>query len=201
MAAPADAPARPGRQRSEAADQAILGATLDVLAADGYAGLTMAAVIARSGVSSATLYRRWPTKHDLVTAALASLHHEIVGIDTGSLAGDVAAFVRSIADAMAVRREDVAEQVAVAVRHNPEFSAAVREKFQVPRLAVLAAILEQARARGELGAGLSAEVAVSFVAGPLHHRVYVLGQPISPSFLRSTVAAALAALLALAPPG
>jgi AcrR family transcriptional regulator len=199
MAAPTDAPARPGRQRSEAADQSILAAALDVLAADGYAGLTMAAVIARSGVSSATLYRRWQTKHDLVAAALASLHHQIVDIDTGSLDGDVAAFVRSLADAMAVRRDDVAEQVAVALRHNPEFSAAVREKFHVPRLAVLGRILDRARARGEIGAGLSATVAISFVSGPLHHRVYVLGDAITPAFLRSTIAGSLAALRALAP--
>jgi AcrR family transcriptional regulator len=200
MGASADAPARPGRQRSEAADQAILAATLDVLAADGYAGLTMAAVIARAGVSSATLYRRWPAKQDLVAAALASLHHEIVDIDTGSLEGDITAFVRSIADAMAVRRDDVAEQVAVALRHHPEFSAAVREKFHVPRLAVLGRILEQARGRGELGGGLSATVAISFVSGPLHHRVYVLGDEITAPFLRTTVTAALAALRALAPP-
>jgi AcrR family transcriptional regulator len=201
MPAPTDAPARPGRQRSEAADQAILAATLDVLAVDGYAGLTVAAVIARAGVSSATLYRRWPTKHDLVAAAIASLHHEIVDIDTGSLEGDIAAVGRSVADAMAVRRDDVAEQVAVALRHNPEFSAAVREKFLLPRVAVLNRILDQARRRGELGAGLSATVAMSFVAGPLHHRVYVLGEPLTRAFLRSTITAALAALRALTPPG
>ncbi len=94
--------ARPGRQRSEAADQAILSATLDLLAIDGYGGLTMAAVIARSGVSSATLYRRWPTKQQLVAAAVASLHAEIIDVDTGSLDGDLAAVVGSIAASMSV---------------------------------------------------------------------------------------------------
>jgi AcrR family transcriptional regulator len=170
-----------------------------VLAADGYAGLTMAAVIARAGVSSATLYRRWQTKHDLVAAAIASLHHEIVDIDNGSLESDIAALVRSVAEAMAVRRDDVSEQVALAVRHNPEFSAALREKFLLPRLAVLGRILDRARQRGELGSGLSATVAMSFVSGPLHHRVYVLGEPLTAPFQRSTVTAALAALAALAP--
>jgi AcrR family transcriptional regulator len=199
MPAATDTPARPGRQRSEAADQSILAATLDVLAVDGYSGLTMAAVIARSGVSSATLYRRWQAKHDLVAAALASLHPEIVDIDTGSLEGDIAAYVRSVADAIAVRRDDVAEQVAVALRHNPEFSAAVREKFHVPRLAVLGRILDRARTRGEIGPGLSANVAISFVSGPLHHRVFVLGEAVTPAFFRSTVAAVLAAVRALAP--
>ena len=120
---------RPGRQRSEAADQAILAATLDVLAAEGYGGLTMAAVIARSGVSSATLYRRWPTKQELVAAALASLHPAVVDVDTGSLEGDVAAFVKSVAQSMTPERDELRQDVAVALSANPDFRAAINEKF------------------------------------------------------------------------
>lgn len=200
MTTASDTPVRPGRQRSEAADHSILAAALDVLAADGYAGMTMAAVIARAGVSSATLYRRWQTKQELVTAAIATLHHEITAIDTGSLEGDIAAVIRSIADAMVVSRDDVAEQVAVALRNNPEFSSAIRERFVLPRLAVLDRVLDQARARGELGPGLSATTAMSFVSGPLHHRVNVIGEPLTNAFMRSATTAAVAALSALAPP-
>lgn len=192
--------ARPGRQRSRAADDSILSATLDVLAADGYGGLTMSAVIVAAGVSSATLYRRWPTKQQLVAAALASLHAAVVAIDTGTLAGDIAEFVRSSADTMSVRRADLAEDVAVELRRNPEFRAAVNEKFVVPRLVVLGHILDRARNRAELGPGLSAEVAMSFINGPLHHRVFVMGGAPTPAFLRSVVAAALASLVELAPP-
>jgi len=194
------APARPGRQRSEAADQAILSATLDLLALDGYGGMTMAAVIARSGVSSATLYRRWQTKQELVVAALASLHAEIVDVDTGSLPGDVAALARSVADAVAVRRDDLSEAVTLALRRYPEFSEALQEKFQRPRLAVIAQVLDRARERNELGPGLSPQVAMSFVAGPLHHRVYGLGETITPAFLKAAITGAVAALTALAPP-
>ena len=196
---------RPGRQRSEAADQAILAATLEALAEDGYGGLTMASVIARSGVSSATLYRRWPTKQQLVAAALASLHPAIVDVDTGSLEGDVTSVVRSVAASMSVQRDDISQDVAVALSRNPDFRAAVNEKFVVPRVAVLEAVLERARGRGELGRGqpgqrLTAEAAVSFVIGPLHHRVYVMGKALSPGFQRGVVAAAVASLQALAPP-
>jgi len=193
--------ARPGRQRSQAADDSILSATLDVLAADGYGGLTMSAVIAMAGVSSATLYRRWPTKQQLVAAALASLHSAVVDIDTGSLEGDLGEFLRSAADTMSVRRADLAEDVAVELRRNPEFRAAVNEKFVVPRLVVLGHILDRARNRGELGAGLSSEVAMSFINGPLHHRVFVMGGAPTPAFLRSVLAAALASLRTLAPAG
>lgn len=189
---------RPGRQRSEAADRAILDATLELLGEHGYASLTVASVIARSGVSSATLYRRWPTKQDLVAAALATLHAEIVDIDTGSLHDDVLAMVNAVADVMSVRREDLADDLAVELRRNPEFRAAVNEKFILPRRRVMAAIVERAQVRGELGASIDAETAIAFIAGPLHHRMYVQGKPLGPAHRRTVAAGALAAMLAVA---
>jgi AcrR family transcriptional regulator len=193
-------PARRGRRRSDAADQAILTATLDVLAADGYGGLTMAAVIARAGTSSATLYRRWPTKQHLVAAALASLGSAVVDVDTGTLDGDIAALVDGITGVLDTRRDDIAEDVAVELGRNPEFRAAVHEKFVVPRIAILDEILRRARRRGELGNGVSSTVAYSFVSGPIHHRHHVLGESITPAFRRAVVVGAGAALRAIAPP-
>lgn len=190
--------AKPGRQRSEAADQAILGATLDLLGEDGYASLTMAAVIAKAGVSSATLYRRWPTKQDLVAAALATLHAEIVDIDTGSLRTDVVAMVQASADAMTPRRQDLADDLAIELRRNPEFRVAVNEKFVLPRRRVMGAIVERAQARGELGPSIDAETAFAFIGGPLHNRVYVQGKPLSASYQRTVAAGAFAAMIAVA---
>ncbi len=188
---------RPGRQRSEAADHAILSATLDLVAELGYGGLTMAAVIARSGVSSATLYRRWPTKQQLVAAALASLHPEITDVDTGSLEGDIAAMVESLAATVSVRREDLAEDVAVELRRNPEFRAAVNEKFLAPRVASMRAVLERARARGELASDIDHETVLSLVSGPLQHRSFVLGLPITPQFSTAVTRAAVSAIASL----
>lgn len=185
---------RPGRQRSEAADSAILEATLDLLGENGYASLTMAAVIARSGVSSATLYRRWPAKQDLVAAALATLHAEIVDIDIGTFSGDIAAIVDASADAMSVRREDIADDLAIELRRNPEFRAAVNEKFILPRRRVMAAIIQRAQHRSEIGTAVDAETAFAFVAGPLHHRMYVQGKPLTPSYRRTVATGAVAAI-------
>ena len=200
-AAPPNAPERlrPGRQRSEAADQSILAATLDLLAETGYGALTVASVIARAGVSSATLYRRWPTKQDLVAAALASLHAEIVDIDTGTLADDITEMVRATAEAMTVRREDISQDIAVELRRNPEFRAAVSEKFIQPRRAVMAGIIDRAIVRGELADGIGVDVATAFVAGPMYHWVYVQGRSPDRRFQRTVVAGALAALTAVAP--
>ena len=196
----ATARTRPGRHRSEVADQAILSAALEELASVGYGGLTMAAVIARAGVSSATLYRRWPTKQQLVAAALASLHQEVSDIDTGSLEGDVLTLSKVLADSMSVRPDDLAEDVISELRRNPEFRAAINDKFHRPRVALLERILQRARERGELGGGISAEVAMAFVSGPLYNRVSVTGEPVSKAFVQISAKGAAAAVRTLAPP-
>jgi AcrR family transcriptional regulator len=64
---------RPGRPRSEQAEQAIIEATLDLFAEKGFEGVCVEVVAARAGVGKATIYRRWPNKEELLLAAFASL--------------------------------------------------------------------------------------------------------------------------------
>ncbi len=64
---------RPGRPRSEQAEQAIIEATLDLFAERGFEGVCVEAVAARAGVGKATIYRRWPNKEELLLAAFGSL--------------------------------------------------------------------------------------------------------------------------------
>lgn len=190
---------RPGRQRSEAADQAILAATLEVLSETGYGGLTVSAVISRAGVSSATLYRRWPTKQDLVAAALASLHAEIVDIDTGTFDGDIAVMVDAIAEAMSLRPEELPEDLVIELRKGPEFRAAINEKFIAPRRRVMGAIVNRAIARGDVSADLDQGDAMAFVSGPIHNRIYVQGAAADARFRRIVATGAAAAMRAIAP--
>jgi AcrR family transcriptional regulator len=95
---PSQRPARAGRKRDHTRDGPILDATLAVLAEAGYEGMTIDMVAARAGAARATVYRRWPTKTDLVLAAAARLSETDVGLDrlpdTGSFREDaIALFV------------------------------------------------------------------------------------------------------------
>lgn len=191
--------AHPGRHRSAACDATILDATLEILVEKGYAGLTVAAVIERAGVSSATLYRRWATKQDLVAAAVATLAPEPAAVDTGSLEGDLKAFLANIARSIAARREDVADALGTEISANTELAAALREKFTAPRLTELRGILARAKQRGELDDAPSAEQAYSLVAGGLYHQAFVQHQRITPAFFRSALAFALRGLGARGP--
>jgi AcrR family transcriptional regulator len=81
----------PQRRRGRVLENALLDAAWEELAERGYDDFTIDAVAVRAGTSRAVLYRRWPTKQELV---LATLTHEVgkdvVTVpDTGSLRGDV----------------------------------------------------------------------------------------------------------------
>ncbi|MGC4064050.1 MAG: TetR/AcrR family transcriptional regulator [Polyangiaceae bacterium] len=84
--------------RHQARTEAILRAALEELAESGYSALSFEAVAARVGIAKTTVYRRYPTKTDLVRAALRQFVEESFGAppDTGSLRGDLIALGRSI---------------------------------------------------------------------------------------------------------
>ena len=68
----AQAACRTGRPVDHSRDAEILAHTLDALAERDYDRVTLDVVAQRSGRAKTTLYRRWPTKEDLVLAALRS---------------------------------------------------------------------------------------------------------------------------------
>ena len=60
-----------GRKRDHTRDTQILEAAIDVLAEMGFDGMTIDMVAARAEAGKATIYRRWPSKADLVLDAVA----------------------------------------------------------------------------------------------------------------------------------
>jgi AcrR family transcriptional regulator len=167
----------PGRPRSAAADRAILGAALELLAEDGYRGLTMERVRERAGVGKATLYRRYGSKEELVRAAIAHLNADVpLPEDTGSLVGDFAAVARAVlAGAEATSAFDVMPRLLADVARDPEMHALFSEHLVAPRRRVVRAILERAVARGEVRADADLELATDLVIGPIVYRVILTG--------------------------
>ena len=102
MDAADSAPARPGRKRDHTRDGVILHSTVAVLAERGYEGTTIDLVAAHAGMARATVYRRWPTKTDLVVDAVSHLSRGDVDVehlpDTGTLRGDMLAMIRPFDD-------------------------------------------------------------------------------------------------------
>ena len=88
----------PERRRGAALEKALLDAAWEELAANGYAGFTMDAVVRRAGTSPPVLYRRWSDRDELVRAAIThTLRENILAVpDTGTLRQDLLTLMREI---------------------------------------------------------------------------------------------------------
>ncbi|MBV8980585.1 MAG: TetR/AcrR family transcriptional regulator [Acidimicrobiia bacterium] len=169
-----------GRPRSAEADEAIHEATAELLADDGYAGLTMSGVAHRAGVSTATLYRRWSSKLELVVDVLAAGAEESPVPDTGTLEGDVRALLQGF-----VERSRTTQSTAIMagligeVGRNPDLAEALRSTIIGPRRSALNEVFHRARDRGELRTGVDIGIASDLLFGPLYHRLLVTGEPVT----------------------
>ncbi|MFB9931142.1 TetR/AcrR family transcriptional regulator C-terminal ligand-binding domain-containing protein [Amycolatopsis halotolerans] len=97
------APETVRRRRGEQLESALLAAGWDELVEAGYARLTMESVAVRARTSEAVLYRRWANKDELVLAAMRR-HRDVNPIaapDTGSLRGDLLAYLTATSEALA----------------------------------------------------------------------------------------------------
>lgn len=183
----ADMTARPvGRPRDASRDAALLQATLDLLVEVGYDRLTIDAVAARVKASKATVYRRWPNKAALVVDAMQALHEgkheEQVFPDTGSLREDLLAGARKFVDKLSSEEGRLLASVMTASMRDPELAGAMRSGTD-EKVAMCAAPLERAVARGELGPGCSADVFAEVVQSVFLFRFLVSGEPLDEAFV------------------
>ena len=75
-----------------------------MLGTHGVAGMTIEGVAAAAGVGKTTIYRRWPTKTDLIRAAISDIVPRGDPPDTGSMAGDMAALAETQRERLAGSR-------------------------------------------------------------------------------------------------
>src|SRR5215216_2959346 len=83
--------------RGDATTQALRGAVRRMLEEVGYQALTIEGVAARSGVAKTSIYRRWPSKAEMVFDLMLHSLDELPPLeDRGSLAGDLDALAGRI---------------------------------------------------------------------------------------------------------
>lgn len=175
--APDEAPSTGARGRpiDAALTPSIVEAVLSLLADEGYARLTTAAVAKRAGVSTATLYRRWPSKRDLLLAAAGSIaESETADIDTGALESDLRTLFAQKRRALSGRIGATLVTLVGEAAHDAELAAIIRTSVFTPTRDHLAAILHRAEARGE-HIGADADAAAHVLVGAILARIALAG--------------------------
>jgi AcrR family transcriptional regulator len=167
----------PGRPRSVEADEAILRATLEILAHEGYRALTMEQVRERSGVGKATIYRRYASKEELVSAAIVHLNADVpLPEDSGSILGDFAATAQSVLEGAArTGALTLMPRLLSEVTNDPDMHALFSEHLVEPRRRIVRAIVERAKARGEIRNDIDSDLAIDLMIGPFIYRLIVAG--------------------------
>jgi len=128
----------------------LLAVTLRLLQEHGYDRLTVDAVASAARASKATVYRRWPSKAELVLAAfIEGVRQVAVPPDTGTLRGDLLRLGELVCQD-GHQLASTIRAVLVEVSRNPALNEVMQHQFIDQRKALIQHVLQQAVDRGEI---------------------------------------------------
>lgn len=160
---------RRGRPRDERIDRAITSAALEVIAEAGFEGFTVEVVAQRARVAKTTVYRRFPTRNELVVGALERLNDDLPPIPPPGPVRD-----RLVEALEAVRRRTSASTRGRILMHaaaegscDPALADLVQTRVLAPRREVLRSIIADGVDSGELRDGVDADAVLPVLVGPM----------------------------------
>lgn len=171
-----DPPTPPGRGRPRdvGRDRVLLAATLEVLCEKGYGGLTTAEVAKRAGVSTATLYRRWASKQDLVIGTAVAWARDLgPGPDTGTLDGDLTALLRDKAATLEGPGGRLLHILIGEAAHNAALSRTLNDAVVQPVRDRAAALIARAVRRGDIPPPENPQLVADLVIGAMISRLFL----------------------------
>lgn len=170
------------------ADRAIMDAIVELLIERGYREVTIEGVAARAGVAKTTIYRRWPSKADMVVEAVCCAGKDCpVEAACDGFEPVVCGLERMLSALSCSQVAKIVSGLAVEMPHNAELAETVRERLVKPNRAAMCALLRQGVASGELRADLDPEFVADLLVGPLFFRMLISGEPLSPELPGRTV--------------
>ena len=179
------------RRRGVRLEDAILDAAWAELVERGYPGLTLEGVAKRAGTSRPVLYRRWPSRTALATAALGRhiAQNPIVVPDLGSVRDEICLLLRRMSDRV---RPDMIRlvfdmQKDLADQHSNLADMRAHLRAQIVESDVMQTILERAINRGEIAAARLTPRIVSLPTDLARHEILMTFEPLSDEAIKEIV--------------
>jgi AcrR family transcriptional regulator len=158
--------AKPGRPRSAQAENAILEATLDLIAECGPTRLSIEQVASRAGVGKTTVYRRWPDKHALTLDAIKHLKDPLPIPPGRDIREDLLYIVTSVRD-QRNKRSAIVLKLLAATEETPDLVTVYREHVVRPRREILLNVLLRAAANGKIRSDVSVDIVAEMLVAPI----------------------------------
>jgi AcrR family transcriptional regulator len=154
-------------------ERELLAVTLRLLQEHGYERLTLDDVAATGRASKATMYRRWPTKAELVLAAfIEGVSQDAVPPDTGSLRDDLIAIGDTVC-AQSKEHAGTLRAVLGEVSRDPALNDAMQEQLFDQRRAMMKQVVKRAVDRGEICADVANSELWDLLPGYLIYRTVI----------------------------
>lgn len=167
------APASPWSPR----EAELLAVTLRLLQEHGYDQLTVDAVASAAHASKATVYRRWPSKAELVLAAFIEGVRQVAVLpNTGTLRGDLLRMGETICQECSQHAGTI-RAVMVEVSRHRALNDALQDQFLKHRKAMIQHVLQQAAERGEISRDAITDELWDLLPGYLIFRAIIPDRP------------------------
>lgn len=183
----------PGRPRREDLAARAIEATTELLVERGAEGVTIDAIVARSGVSRAALYRRWMSREHLIVDALDAHRGDAVIADTGDLVADLLAGYRLTRPDEENATELLRTRLVLALQH-PSLQRKYWQDHVRRRRRPAISRIEAAVARGELP-DTDVEDLLDVVNGVYYYQLVVRGEDLDDPATHERIARALRLVL------
>jgi AcrR family transcriptional regulator len=179
------------RKRGAALEDAILEAAFAEISEVGYTAFTVEGVAARARTGKASIYRRWPTKQELVMDALLQRMPtpEDCGIvldieESVTTVDALYGVARAIARVITSPAGDAMRAIKCEALADPELARLIDDRFQAPRREAMIALLRRGVERGEVRPGAATMLVADVLPAILSHRVILQREPVTEKHLR-----------------
>jgi AcrR family transcriptional regulator len=175
-----------GRPRDDAAGPALLEAARRLVSAHGYGAVSVQKIAEEAGVGRQTLYRRWPSKAELVLDAFMESAERIEVPSKGTTDVILKRFLTGL---FANLGHDGAalKNLMASAQHDAQFLETLRNRFLLPRADIVRRILENGQRVGEISPQADIETAVIALHGAFWYRM-LLGESLDKKFAESLAA-------------
>jgi AcrR family transcriptional regulator len=171
---------QPPGGRAERVIAAVHAATLQLMDERGYDGMEIPEIAERAQVNKTSIYRRWPSKLELVLdVALSRIGLAVPIADTGSLQGDLIALLSSIRTILSTTFAKGLLRALITHDEQEDSLRKARAQFWNTRFEAAGKMVERAIERGELPKNTTARHLLELAAAPLFYRTLVTGEAIT----------------------
>lgn len=160
----------PGRPRNEETNQSVLSVVRKLVNERGYEAVSVNLIAEEAGVAKQTLYRRWPSKAEIVLDAFLESAGGLSAVKYENLELTLTKFLRRLFKHLGTDGAAIRNLIASA-QSDEAFRKQFLSRFVVPRAQVVADILQRAVEAGELPAGSRIDMLCDMIHGAFWYRL------------------------------